>query len=125
MIAIVIPYYKFAFFEETLKSLANQTNKNFMVYIGDDASPEDPTSLLQNYKDKFEFIYYRFENNLGSKSLVKQWERCIAMTQGEEWIKILGDDDVIGNYVVESFYKNYEKISQKKYQCNSFCFKTN
>ena len=47
MLAIVIPYYKIAFFEETLKSLANQTNKQFIVYIGDDASKDDPTFLLK------------------------------------------------------------------------------
>lgn len=41
MLAIVIPYYKLTFFEETLQSLANQSDKRFKVYIGDDASPED------------------------------------------------------------------------------------
>jgi len=40
MLAIVVPYYKLTFFEETLKSLKSQTNKKFKVYIGDDASPE-------------------------------------------------------------------------------------
>ena len=45
MLAIVIPYYKYTFFEETLLSLQNQTNKKFNVYIGDDASPENPLDL--------------------------------------------------------------------------------
>jgi hypothetical protein len=35
MLAIVIPYYKRTFFEETLQSLANQTDKRFQVFIGD------------------------------------------------------------------------------------------
>lgn len=38
MLAIIIPYYKFTFFEATLQSLANQTDQRFKVYIGDDAS---------------------------------------------------------------------------------------
>ena len=42
MLAIVIPYYKLTFFEATLQSLADQTDKRFMVYIGDDASLESP-----------------------------------------------------------------------------------
>lgn len=41
MLAIVIPYYKITFFEDTLESLAHQTDKRFKVYIGDDASPKN------------------------------------------------------------------------------------
>lgn len=38
MLAIVIPYYKYTFFEATLISLKNQTDKRFNVYVGNDAS---------------------------------------------------------------------------------------
>ena len=110
MLSIVIPYYKFTFFEAALESLANQTDKRFKVYIGDDASPENPIQILEKYKEKLEFKYYRFETNLGGISLVKQWERCIALSEKEEWLMILGDDDVLGENVVEEFYKQYEKF---------------
>jgi hypothetical protein len=113
MLAIVIPYYKLNFFEETLQSLANQTDKRFNVYIGDDASPEDPYNLLENYKEKIEFYYQKFEKNLGSISLVKQWERCIALTREEEWIMILGDDDYLDITTVDSWYKNYDLFCNK------------
>ena len=79
MLAIVIPYYKIDFFSETLNCLANQTNKQFHVYIGNDASPTDPSSLLDNYKDTIKFTYKKFNNNLGGYSLVKQWGRCIGL----------------------------------------------
>lgn len=114
MLAIVIPYYKLTFFETTLQSLASQTDNRFKVYIGDDASPEDPTDLLEKYKGKFDFVYYRFESNLGSISLSKQWERCIALSGNEEWLMILGDDDVLGKNVVEKFYLNLDKIKNEK-----------
>lgn len=110
MLAIVIPFYKYIFLEETLQSLVNQTNKNFKVYIGDDASPEDPKFLLNQYKDKLDFVYQRFNDNMGGNSLVKQWERCIDMIAEENWIMILGDDDVLGNNVVESFYANLTEV---------------
>lgn len=108
MLAIVIPFYKITFFEETLESLANQTDKRFKVYIGDDASTEKPLDLLDSYKGKIDFEYHRFETNLGGKSLTKQWERCIELSGDEEWLMILGDDDVLGDNVVESFYNQYE-----------------
>lgn len=113
MLAIVIPYYKISFFEATLQSLANQVDKRFRVYIGNDSSPEDPTDLLEKYRGKLDFLYHRFDENLGKIYLTKQWERCIAMTAGEEWIMILGDDDVLGETVVASWYENYEYFNLK------------
>lgn len=113
MLAIIIPYYKLSFFDETLDSLANQTDMRFRVYIGDDASPENPSDLLEKYKDKLDFVYHRFGDNLGSVSLVKQWKRCIDLINGEEWLMVLGDDDVLGNDVVESWYENFKHFNLK------------
>lgn len=114
MLAIVIPYYKFTFFEATLLSLSIQTDKRFKVYIGDDASSEDPTDLLERYYGKFDFIYHRFETNLGGTSLVQQWERCIDMVAEEAWVMILGDDDTIGSNCIASFYANLAEVEQQK-----------
>lgn len=112
MLAIIIPYYKLTFFEATLQSLAAQTCQDLKVYIGDDASPEDPSLLLEKYKDQFNFVYHRFETNLGGVSLTQQWERCIALSDNEPWLMILGDDDVLGENVVAAFYENLHEIEQ-------------
>ena len=110
MLAIIIPFYKLTFFEATLQSLAHQIDKRFKVYIGDDASPEDCGELLKQFKGRFDFKYYRFENNLGGTNLTKQWERCIALSENEEWLMILGDDDILGEDCVADFYKNEIEI---------------
>ncbi|WP_298368884.1 glycosyltransferase family A protein [uncultured Lutibacter sp.] len=114
MLAIVIPYYKLSFFEETLQSLSNQTDKRFKVYIGDDASPQNPCEIIEKYKSKFDLEYYYFEKNLGGNSLTKQWGRCISLTDKEEWILLLGDDDYISPNFVEEFYNHLEKVNQLK-----------
>lgn len=111
MLAIIIPFFKLTFFEATLQSLASQSDKRFKVYVGDDASPEDCSSLLKQYEGKFDFVYHRFERNLGSVSLTQQWERCISLSNQEEWLMILGDDDVLGENVVEEFYKNIHLLN--------------
>lgn len=103
-LAIVIPYYKFDFFKETLDSLSNQTNKNFKVYIGNDASPNHPEELLSEYQDILAITYQNFPENLGSKSLVQQWYRCLNLVQDETWVMILGDDDVLSENVISNFY---------------------
>lgn len=123
MLAIVIPYFKISFFEDTLQSLANQTNKRFKVYIGDDASPDNPVLLLKKFEGQFEFVYQRFESNLGGVSLVKQWERCMSLTNDEEWIVILGDDDVFDCNVVEEFYKQLINVQKANLNVIRFAVK--
>lgn len=105
LLTVVIPYFKIAFFKETLESLANQTDKNFKVFIGDDASPENPTELLLEFENRVNFVYQRFENNLGSISLSKQWERCVKKV-GTDWFMILGDDDMLCPNAVAEFNLN-------------------
>ena len=112
MIAIVIPYYKKAFFRQTLISLANQTNKNFHVYIGNDASSENPLDLIEEFENDFNLTYKKFDENFGGSSLVRQWERCIDLVQNEEWITILGDDDVYEYNVIDQFYSSLGEIKR-------------
>lgn len=111
-LAIVIPYYKINFFEETLKSLVSQTNKNFTIYIGNDASPDNPMDLINKYFNDDEYFYIEYKKNLGSENLALQWERVLENVK-EEWIQILGDDDVISENFVEEFYSNLAKAETK------------
>ena len=122
MLAIIIPYFKLTFFEATLQSLANQTDKRFKVCIGDDASPENPSLLLQQFEGEFNFTYKKFESNLGGISLVQQWERCIQLTNNEDWFLILGDDDTLSPTCVEDFYQNFPEIAANN--CNVVRFAT-
>ncbi|MCC4214660.1 glycosyltransferase family 2 protein [Leeuwenhoekiella parthenopeia] len=105
-LAIVIPFYKIQFFEKTLTSLSSQTDKRFNIYIGDDASPENPRPLIEKFSSYLKFNYTRFQSNLGSISLSKQWDRCISLSNDEPWLMILGDDDWLSPNYVECFYKH-------------------
>ncbi len=103
-LAIIIPYYKKTFFYETMESIASQTCKDFVLYIGDDASNTNPQDIIDEYKDKIKIVYHRFEENLGGKDLVAQWERCIDLTNGEEWLWLFSDDDTMDDGCVKEFY---------------------
>ena len=113
MLAVVIPYYNFIYFEQTLNSLAFQTNKNFKVYIGDDASPDDPKQLLCEFKGILDIYYWRFQENLGRKSLTHHWKRCIDLTGKEEWIMLLGDDDILDPSVIEEWFLHLKAFESK------------
>ena len=120
MLAIIIPYYKLTYFEATLKSLANQSDKRFKVYVGDDASPEDCTPLIAKYKTHFDLEYHRFETNFGGSNLTQQWKRCMDLSKDEQWLMILGDDDVLDENVVASFYEDLNEINSNECQVIRF-----
>lgn len=108
-LAIVIPAYKHQFLRETLESIAGQTSKDFNLYIGDDGSPNPIGEIVEEYRGRLNFVYKRFEDNLGAKSLVGHWNRCIEMTQGEEWIWLFTDDDLMSENCVQAFFEVVEK----------------
>lgn len=104
-LAIVIPAYKNQYFNKALESIANQTRQDFRLYIGDDFSPVDLSTIVQPYKNRIDLVYQRFDENLGGKDLVAHWERCIEMVRDEDWIWLFSDDDFMDSNCVESFYQ--------------------
>ncbi|SFF07833.1 glycosyltransferase [Spirosoma endophyticum] len=105
-LAIVIPAYKITFFRQSIESIVNQTCKNFTLYIGDDASPDDFSEIINYCKNEINTVYKRFEENLGRRNLVSHWNRCINMVQDEQWIWLFSDDDIMECNCVELFYKH-------------------
>ncbi len=108
-LAIVVPAYKINFFNLALESIANQTNKNFILYIGDDNSPQELYSIVEKYNTSIDIVYHRFDTNMGGKDLVSQWERCIDLASDEEWIWLFSDDDTMDPDCVENFYRTQER----------------
>lgn len=112
-LAIVIPYYKIDFFEDTIKSVAAQNDKNFKLYIGNDASPDDPLPVISKYLREGEYQYIKYSENVGGENLALQWERILTHVK-EEWFQILGDDDMIEKNFVEEFYKILPAVEANK-----------
>ena len=113
-LAIIIPAYKQTYLNAALDSIAAQTNKDFTLYIGDDCSPYDLYSIVKPYESLLDIVYRRFETNLGGKDLVAQWERCIDMTQGEDWLWLFSDDDMMDSECVNQFYQAKKKQTEAK-----------
>ena len=103
-LAIVIPAYKPDFLREALRSLAAQTDHRFHIYIGDDASPYEIKSIVDEFSSLLPISYHRFPSNLGAHDLVAQWERCINLTKEEKWLWLFSDDDILSPECVSDFY---------------------
>lgn len=108
-LAIVIPAYKSRFIDQSLESFAMQTCKDFTLYIGDDASPENLAEIVKKYESQLPVVYHRFGSNLGGTDLVAQWERCIDLVRNEEWIWLFSDDDIASPECVQGFYDLIKK----------------
>lgn len=109
-LAIIIPAYKADYLEATLTSLHDQTDKQFTVYIGDDCSPYDLKSIVDQFIGKINIVYHRFDQNMGGISLTKQWERCVNLSD-EEWIWLFSDDDIMERKAVEIFHSSVDDKS--------------
>lgn len=103
-LAIVIPAYKPEFLDRALESIQAQTARDFHVYIGDDASPHDLEPIVEKWSRLgLPVSYTRFSANLGGHDLVAQWTRCIRLTQGEPWLWLFSDDDIMEPGCVAAF----------------------
>lgn len=105
-LAIVIPAYKSDFLTETLESVLCQTDTDYHVYVFDDASTDARIeSIVYSFGPRPNLTYIRFDTNRGQKSLPGQWNRCIRHTDGERWVWLFSDDDVMDPDCVENFRK--------------------
>lgn len=108
-LAIIIPCYKSRFLYESINSIVGQTNQNFVLYVVNDASPDDVSSKLTRFNG-FNINYIEYQNNMGRTSLTSHWNRCIDLVS-EDWVWLFGDDDIAANDCVHLFY---EWLKQKK-----------
>ncbi len=111
-LAIIIPAFRKRFLRQSLQSLANQTNKNFNLYIGDDGSPENLREIVDEFTSTLSIKYTRFDNNIGAKNLVNQWTRCVDLIKDERWFWLFSDDDLADKNCVEEFYQTIKNDNE-------------
>lgn len=124
-LAIVIPAYKTKFLQATLESIAAQTDQRFRLYVGDDASPETVEIIVRQFSQKISTHYQRFNENLGKKSLIGHWTRCLNLTT-EPWLWIFADDDLMEPGCVAAFYAELGRTAGRHdaYRFNTIVEKT-
>jgi len=106
-LAIVLAAFKPTYLRRAVESVLSQTNREFNLYIFDDASPHDLRKELRGLPSANQ-CYHRFDENVGASSIVQQWRRCINHTNEEPWIWIFSDDDLMDKNCVAAFYKALE-----------------
>lgn len=93
-IAVVVPFYKIDFFEPLIRALSRQTNKEFTVYVGNDASDTSAVNVCKKYESVLDIEYTYFDSRLGHVNLAGQWNRCISLVRDCGWVWVIPDDDL-------------------------------
>lgn len=114
LVSIAIPAYKSTYLAEAIESALEQTYRNIELIIVNDHSPHDLDGIVARYDDK-RIRYYKNKRNLGKRSIVLNWNRCLEYARGEYFV-LLCDDDVLQ----PDFVSELLKLADKFPDCNVF-----
>lgn len=107
-VSVVIPCYNSEeYIEETLKSLVEQTYKNFEVVISDGGSDDNTLMLIKQYSD-FLDIKLRSSNDKGMYDAINQG---FSMASGDIYC-YLNSDDIYEDYTLEHVVEIFEKHNE-------------
>jgi glycosyltransferase involved in cell wall biosynthesis len=104
---IAIPAYKTIYFEECLKSVLCQDYPYFELIILNDCSPNPVDEIVHRFRDD-RIRYYKNEAHAGGLNLVLNWNKCVQLAN-EEFIIIMGDDDLMEPGYLSEFSRMIEK----------------
>lgn len=99
--SVCIPAYKSRFLSECIQSILGQSYADFEVIVLNDCSPEPVEEIVRSFSDG-RIRYYENERNVGAVRLTDNWNRCVALAEGE-FVVIMGDDDRLEPDYLETF----------------------
>ena len=100
----LIPAYKATYLDEMLKSIQNQSYKDFKVIVSDDCSPEEIYSICKPYLQDGRFSYRRNEKNMGVDGWIIHGNFLVGICD-TEYLIMASDDDVYDERFLEEIDK--------------------
>ena len=123
-VSVIIPIYNAEkYIEQCLKSLLNQTLKNFEVIVIDDCSTDNSAKIVEKFMDlqdwQERFSFAQISPNTGRPGI----PRNIAIKHAKgKYIYFLDSDDFLDENVLEEFYNVAEKFNADVVHAEK-CFK--
>src|SRR3989442_18772 len=88
-VSVCIPTHnRSRYLRRAIESVLGQTFRDYEVLVVDNASSDDTASTVSAFKDG-RLRYYRNERDVG---MVRNWNRCLELAQGD-CVALLHDDD--------------------------------
>ncbi|NQU85768.1 MAG: glycosyltransferase family 2 protein [Mariniphaga sp.] len=110
--SIGLPAFKGKFLHESLNSVLKQSYANFELIIVNDCSPDPIREIVESYTDN-RIKYFENEINIGSESVIKNWNKCLEKASAEYFV-LMGDDDIMEPGYLEEFIKLINKYPELK-----------
>lgn len=99
LVTIAIPAFKRHWLSEAIQSALNQDYHKIELIIVDDCSPQNLKEVVSPFLSDSRVRYYKNEKNLGSESIVLNWNRCLEYAKGEYFVLLCDDDMLQPNFV--------------------------
>lgn len=116
--SVCIPAYKSRFLSECMQSILGQSYADFELIVLNDCSPEPVEEIVRSFPDA-RIRYYENESNVGAVRLTDNWNRCVALAEGE-YVVIMGDDDRLEPDYLEEFVALIDRYpGLDVYRCRS------
>ena len=109
-LSFVLPAWKGKYLFEAITSIVSQTIKDWELVVVDDCSPDPIGEIVASFKDP-RIRYYRNEENIGGKDLVRQWNHSISFATGD-YVVLAADDDKYKPEFCEEVLKLAEKYPE-------------
>lgn len=129
LVSIIIPVYNAdKYILRCLKSIVNQTFKNYECIIIDDGSSDESRKIINNYINNLPNFYYYYQPNSGPSSarnnaITKSKGQYIVFIDSDDFIETdyirdLYDEISKGYDIVITGYRDISKYGE--YNCNDF-----
>lgn len=99
LVTIAIPAFKRHWLADAIGSALDQDYHNIELIIVDDCSPQNLEEVVSPFLNDSRVSYYKNEKNLGSESIVLNWNRCLEHAKGEYFVLLCDDDMLQPNFV--------------------------
>lgn len=91
-VSVIVPNYNHApFLRQRIESILNQTFQDFELILIDDCSTDGSREIMESYRNDPHVSHITY-GEANSGSAFRQWDKGIAMAQGE-WIWVAESDD--------------------------------
>ncbi len=115
LISIIMPVYNAVkYIDITIKSILNQTYKNFELIIVDDGATDGTGEICREYSQKYDKVIYMHQNNVG---VCAARNIGISLAKGKYIAFIDHDDEYKENYL-EAMFKIAEKHNLDMVKCS-------
>lgn len=123
-ISVCIPTYNGArYLEACLDSVLRQTHADMEILIVDDGSTDESIEIIEKYRNLDSRI--RFHQNQSNIGLVRNWNQCISLADGD-WIKFVFQDDILEPGCLEELIAATDQGKYLFVACNrKFLFEEN